>query len=253
MVRTTQQPQPSTKTRQRRRRPASPPQPLPPDFDDIVRHLFIRLRWPINKIARHLQVSHARVSGFLRATEGKTHGLASSIRQGIYHRRGKLSPKRMEALKHDLLTDPTLTHSALARKYSLSRERIRQISVDLGGPTRAQLLAARRKVEEQKRQKRSAQIRDARETKRFQQIQQLKKYWAAGFEVAEIAKRMGLMASTVGVRIVKLRRQYPEDFPFRNVPMYMKHADFYAELDAKAAAAEAKKSAQATPVLQTPA
>jgi hypothetical protein len=100
----------------------------------------------------------------------------------------------------------------------------------------------RRKAERQAQQQRSAEIREARETKRFQQTQELRRYWTQGLEVSDIARRMGLMASTIGVRIVRLRQQHPDWFPFRNVPAYIKHADFYAELDAQAAAAEAKKA-----------
>jgi len=154
-----------------------------------------------------------------------TLGRGCFIRHGVFHRASKLTAARIQELRDDLKTKPLMNHSELSRKYKLSRERIRQIAMDMKLPSRHRLIEAARKTLEREELLRREKYRETKSIRRFQQTQRLRDYWGAGLEVAEIAKRMGLQPGTVGVRIVTLRKQYPEWFPFRNIPTYARYAD----------------------------
>ncbi len=215
---------PTSKEVESTKAPVLHPEP-PPGWEDTVRHLFIRSRWEIKRIAEHLSISPGKVRDLLKREGYGTLGRGCFIRHGVYHRASKLTAAKIQELRTDLKTKPLLNHSVLSRKYKLSRERIRQIAMDMKLPSRHRLMEAARKTLEREELLRREKYRESKSIRRFQQTQRLRDYWAAGYEVAEIAKRMDLQPGTVGVRIVTLRKQYPDWFPFRNIPTYARYAD----------------------------
>ena len=163
-----------------------------------ILRLYVRQRLPTPETAKRLQLSVDHVVQFLRERDVLRHqGPATP---------SKLSLAARQNLEGELATTMNVV---LAPKYGLSRERIRQIRQQLGCPSsrvvrHALAIRARAKRREQQRR-----------AKRLQAVNRLSKRWKSGVLVAELAQEFGHTRGSMHTYIVRLRKQFPEKFPFR--------------------------------------
>jgi hypothetical protein len=115
----------------------------------------------------------------------------------------------------------------LARRYGLTRERIRQIRQELGYPSsqigrHARTVRARAKRWEQKKLARELR-QQQRRAKWLLAVNRLSKRWKSGVLVVKLAQEFGYTHASMTLRIVRLRKQFPEKFPHRHQPPSPRH------------------------------
>jgi hypothetical protein len=174
-----------------------------------ILRLYVQHRLPTPETAKRLQLSVDHVVQFLRERDALRHrGPATPI---------KLSVAARQKLEGELATTMDVV---LARKYGVSRERIRQIRQQLGYPSSQilrQAFAVRARTKRRKQKKLALELRQQqRRAKRLLAVNQLSKPWKSGVLVAELAQEFGYMRTSMHVRIRRLRKQFPEKFPFRH-------------------------------------
>jgi len=175
-----------------------------------ILRLYVRQRLPTPETAKRLRLPIDPVIEFLRE-------------RGVLRRQGsplgtprKLSVAARQNLERDLATTMDVV---LARKYGLSRERIRQIRQGLGYPSsrvlrRAWTVRARAKRQKQKKLARELRQRQRRAT-RLLVINRLSKRWKSGAPVAKLAQEVGYTVDSMHTEIGRLRKQFPRKFPYR--------------------------------------
>ena len=171
--------------------------------------LYLEQRLPAPDTARRLGLDHFQVRQFLR-------------HRGVLRGRGnpgiptKLSIEGRQRLINEL---KTVTDVVLARKYSISRERVRQIRQQLGFLSSRVIrreMMARARAERQKQERRAVELRRRqRYAKRLLAINKLSKRWKAGTPIAQLAREFGLQRTSMQTHIGRMRRQFPTKFPLR--------------------------------------
>ena len=126
---------------------------------------------------------------------------------------GKLTQEQRSELESQLRAG--VAPGQLADRYQISRERVRQIGVEIGAPTGRELQRRRRELARQEQLNRRAQLRKARERSRYLKYQAWNELWEEGLTVPEISERLGLSVNGINVRIVQLRREFPGWFQLR--------------------------------------
>lgn len=134
--------------------------------------------------------------------------------RGSSHHSSKLSPDDRMALETALFSG--VTHVALARTYGVSRERVRQIAVEIGAPTGRDLQRLKKAKTEARHLKTQKKRIVERERKFEERYVVWRELWNEGLTVGEIARRFGRSTATVNQRIVKLRNRFPDWFPYRS-------------------------------------
>jgi len=132
---------------------------------------------------------------------------------GSDHPCSKLSYEQWKQLEEDLRMG--VRHAIAARKYGISRERVRQLAQRFGTPPGRDLQRKERAVKNltvvKLKTEKSVQRAQALENKYVE----WRKLWAEGSYIREIAATMGLDPKLAAVRIVQLRRKLGW-FPRRN-------------------------------------
>lgn len=129
----------------------------------------------------------------------------------------KLTQEAYEQLLADIKAEQP--YVALAAKYGISRERVRQYAASLGMPS----LRQRRQERKRQRLKERKQLRVQRQRKRHASVMDRYKTWSElwkkGCTAVEMAEALGLTsANAILVRMCTLRKLYPDMFPYRNQP-----------------------------------
>jgi hypothetical protein len=175
-----------------------------------ILRLYIRHRLSTAETAKRLRLSVHRVIRFLR-------------KRDVMRRQGsppgtprKISVAARRNLERQL---PTTMDVVLARKYGLSRERIRQIRQELGCSSSRVLRrawAARARAKRWEQEKLALELRQQqRQAKRLRAINRLSKRWKSGAPVAQLAREVGYTVDSMNTQIGRLRKQFPEKFPYR--------------------------------------
>jgi Zn-dependent peptidase ImmA (M78 family) len=130
----------------------------------------------------------------------------------------KLVPAIRQKLEREL---PTTRSSILARKYGVSKERIRQIRMECGAPSgrevqREWTAKARQQRREQK-QLEQRRRREQRVARKLATIERFSERWKSGATLRELAEEYRTTRATIATRIQRLRKQYPEKFRYRRV------------------------------------
>ncbi len=176
-----------------------------------ILRLYVRQRLPTPETARRLRLSVDHVVEFLR-------------KRGVLRHQGPATPKKISwAARQNLEGElPTTMDVVLARKYGLSRERIRQIRQQLGCPSSRvvrRAWAARARAKRREQEKRARELRQRqRRAKRLLAVNRLSKRWKSGALVAVLAQEFGLTRASMNGHIVRQRKQFPGKFPFRYGP-----------------------------------
>ena len=174
-----------------------------------VLQLYLEQRLPAPDTARRLHLDYLLVRRFLRV-------------RGVLRGRGNpgIPTKLTVAGRQKLITElKTVTDVVLARKYGISRERVRQIRQQLGYVSsrvirREYMARARAKREEQ--EKRAVELRrQQRRARQLRAVNQLSKRWKSGVPIAVLAKEFGLQRTSMQTHIGRMRKRFPEKFPLR--------------------------------------
>jgi hypothetical protein len=175
---------------------------------DVLR-LYLEQRLPAPDTARRLGLEHFQVRQFLR-------------QRGVLRGRGnpgiptKLSVAGRQQLISELLTT---TDVVLARKYGVSRERVRQIRQQLGFVSsrviRSKQMARARAQREKQERRAVEQRRKQRFAKRLVVVNKLSRRWKAGVPVSVLAREFGLERTSMQTHIGRMRKQFPDKFPLR--------------------------------------
>ncbi len=185
------------------------PKLFTPRQTTAILRLYVQQRLPTLETARRLHLNESRVVRFLH-------------QRGVMRPAGnpgiswKLVPAIREKLKRELPTTPS---SMLARKYGVSRERIRQIRVEYGAPSGREVqLTWNAKVRQQRREQQQLENRRRREQRLAQKLVAINHFsarWKSGATLRELAAEKRTTPATIATLIQRLRRMFPEKFPFR--------------------------------------
>jgi len=157
--------------------------------------------------------SYACLRRELVAREVEIRGPGLALETGSVLPSAKLNPEARRCLEEELIAGHR--HAQLARRYGVSRERVRQIAKRIGTPTGRQLQVRDIDRRQAKAVKRREEAQERRNAKKEAFYAPWREMWAAGMPVKEMAARLGLSVGSIGVRTVGLRKQYPEWFPRR--------------------------------------
>ena len=173
-----------------------------------ILRLYVQQCLPSPETAERLRLSVDHVKQFLRE-------------RGVLRHQGPATPSKLSLAARPKLEGELATTMdvVLARKYGLSHERIRQIRQQLGYPSsqivrHAWAVRTRAKRREQKRLARELR-QQQRRAKWLLAVNRLSKRWKSGVLVAELAQEFGHTRGSMHTYIVRLRKQFPEKFPFR--------------------------------------
>ena len=188
----------------------STPKLFTPRQTAAILRLYVQQRLPALETARRLHLNESRLVRFLR-------------QRGVMRPAGnpgtprKLFPAVRQKLEHELPTTPS---STLARKYGVSRERIRQIREEVGAPSGREIqLAWNAKVRQQQREQEQLEQRRRREQRLAQKLIAINHFsarWKSGAKMRELAAEKRTTPATIATLIQRLRRSFPEKFPFRS-------------------------------------
>lgn len=173
-----------------------------------ILRLYVQERLPTPETAMRLELSVDHVVEFLR-------------KRGVLRHQGPATPTKISlAARRKLESElPTTTDTDLARKYGLSRERIRQIRQQSGYPSSRFIHAERirrARSERREQEKREQRLRQQqRQAKRLQLINQISKRWKSGATVPELAREFGVTLGSMRQRVCELRTLFPDKFPYR--------------------------------------
>lgn len=188
-------------------------QHLTPGLEKRVYDLYVAQGLPINRVCERTQQSYGKVRGILEKLKVPIRGRGTYTLRGADHPSSKLLPEDREGLEIELRAGQP--HGPLAKAYGISRERVRQIAEGIGAPTGRELQILRRAERLRKKRAVRAQKAEAREAAKQARYAKWRDLWAAGKMIPEMAAELGLKSGSVSVRIVKLRKEYPEWFPKR--------------------------------------
>ena len=179
----------------------------------------------LNQVCRQVGRSFNFVSRVLRQQGIPVRSRSACALHGSAHPLSKLTEEQRGELERELLAGRS--PGELVAHFNVSRERIRQMARKIGAPSGRDVLRAQKldkaKENEEKKRKRD-QLRKEQTKQRYQLWRRL---WAEGYTVREMATELGLIndemtedecrrkMSTVSVRIVTLRKRYPDWFPLR--------------------------------------
>lgn len=127
----------------------------------------------------------------------------------------RLWPAETEALRADIAAGEMPTLKAIAKKYGITREAVRQHAKIIGQTRytmkgRSEALRPQRDKAKAERKKAAQQRAEEKAAKKRARAEVIAKLWQAGMPIEAIRKETG------GTNIVWLRENYPELFPYRN-------------------------------------
>lgn len=175
--------------------------------------MYVQQRAPINSICQELETSYTTVRAILDSNKIPVRGRGTYTLRGADHPSSKLSSDDLQALETALLGGEE--HGPLAAKFGISRERVRQIANGVGAPTGRQLQMMRRLKKQKEKDALRQKRQEAREQDRYERYRPWRDLWAQGYSVKRIAASLCLQPGAVSVRIVNLRKDYPDWFPKR--------------------------------------
>jgi hypothetical protein len=185
--------------------------PLTALQEAVILRLYVRRRLPTPETAKRLRLPVHLVVRFLH-------------KRGVLRHQGPATPRKLSVAARQNLEGELATtmDGVLARKYGLSRERIRQIRQQLGYPSsqivrHARAVCAQAKRREQKKLARELRQQQRRAT-RLLAVNRLSKLLKSGVLVAQLAQEFGVTRAALQVHICRLRKQFPEKFPHRPQP-----------------------------------
>ncbi|MGD0060084.1 MAG: hypothetical protein ABSD58_11770 [Verrucomicrobiia bacterium] len=174
-----------------------------------ILRLYEQQRLPCAKTAKRLRLSVRLVVGFLR-------------KRGVLRRQGPSIPRKLSLTARQKLEGEfaTTLDVVLAKKYGLTKERIRQIRQEAGYPSsqvfrHALTVRAQAKHREEKQRVRELRLQQRR-ARRLLAVNRLSKRWKAGVPVAKLAQEFGYTLGYMSLRIHRLRKHFPGKLPFRN-------------------------------------
>lgn len=185
---------------------------LPPVLEQSLCEMALQ-GLPYRHIAATLQVSIDDI----KATVRKHH----IYLKGAYAQRfaaraiSKLTQEQRDEL-HTMIMDPENRFSALARRFNISKERVRQIAEEIGAPTGVGRRMVRIRKDAQEKESALFQRVHAREQSKEEHYAVWRRLWKDGAKITEMASYLGLSAKSVGVRVTMLRKQHPDWFPYRH-------------------------------------
>lgn len=177
----------------------------------------------------------------LRELATKFHATLPTIRRLLEHEKceirsfGRIAGKELPAYEiHSKITAEQkewilqrdlagIEHAEIAGQVGISRERVRQICQEAGHEAR------RTVMREQREQRLLNEVADTaiRKAKRQEKLMTITaevelaaKMWAQGSTIAEVADAIGAPANTVGVKLSRWRKRWPDLFPGRYAKNY---------------------------------
>ena len=177
-----------------------------------ILRLYVQQCLPSPETAKRLRLPMSRVVRFLRQQDV----LRTQGGPGIPRRISLAARRRLES---EL---PTTRDVVLARKYGVSKERVRQIRQGLGYPS-SQILrhegTLRARAERREQQKLAWELRQKERRKsELLAIKRLSAQWKSGVTLRELAKELRVSWGYLNSRIVRWRKRYPQKFPYRLSP-----------------------------------
>lgn len=191
------------------------PPEYPLGLEREIAYLYSEGEVPLSALSEKYGLGYKCLRAILIRQGVKIRGRGEYSKIGSDHPMAKLTKENLEQLKEDL--KELHSHSELARKYGVSRERIRQLALKFGFPSGRE---RNKLIKKKKREQRAATIQEAKDLRK-QAREDRYKYWSTlwqqGLSIKEMAKRLGLKHTSVGVRIVSLRQMHPDWFPLRQI------------------------------------
>jgi hypothetical protein len=184
-------------------------QPFTAPQKAAILRLYLQQRLSTPETAKRLRLSVDHIVEFLRE-------------RGVLRHQGPAIPRKIswearQTLEGELATNMDVV---LARKYGLSRERIRQIRQQLGCPSSRVIRlawAARVRTKRQKQEQFARDLRrQQRRAKRLLVINRLSQRWKSGVRAAELAQEFGFGLASLHAHIGRLRKEFPMKFPYRS-------------------------------------
>jgi hypothetical protein len=179
--------------------------PLTARRQAAILRLYVQQRLSTPITAKRLRLSVDHVVQFLRE-------------RGVLRHQGPATPRKLSLAARQKLEGElaTTVNAVLARKYSVSGEWIRQIRQQLGYPS-SQIVRHAWVVRAREQKQRARKLRQQqRRAKRLVAVNRLSKRWKSGVLVAKLAQELGHTRKSVYRHIGRLRKQFPEKFPFRH-------------------------------------
>jgi hypothetical protein len=173
-----------------------------------ILRLYVQQCLPSPETAERLRLSVDHVKQFLRE-------------RGVLRHKGSTTPRKLSLAARQKLEGELATTMdvVLARKYGLTRERIRQIRQQLGYPSSQIVrcaLAVRAQSKRREQEKLALELRkQQRRAKRLLVVNRLSKRWKSGVLPEELAQEFGYTRGGLYTTICKLRKQFPQKFPIR--------------------------------------
>lgn len=192
-----------------------PPLPHGLTPEDLVR-MYVQDGRTLSDLSSALHLDYQFLRGMLVSRGVTIRGRGHTVCRGSDHPSSKLNKQDRQELEQALLDGQA--HGGLARKYGLSRERVRQIALSIGAPTGREIQARQRQARKERQARRKAELEAVRRREKERRYRKWSEMWCSGMTTREIAERMKVSPGTVSVRIVNLRKEYPDWFPLRRPP-----------------------------------
>lgn len=130
----------------------------------------------------------------------------------------KLTSEQREQLHKDLFSQQ-FQHAQLARKYNISRERVRQIANKINAPP-ARLIQQQKTLQNINNKKIIKQnklelYKKLLQVNHLNNVNTLSEMVLKGLDINEIAKQLNHSPNYISSRICQLRKKYPEKFPLK--------------------------------------
>ncbi len=184
------------------------------NLDKLVR-MYTDQGYSMLAISKETGISYARLRKLLTSRGLIIRGPGGRVPPGAEHPSAKLQPERRRELEALLLQGHR--HTWLAKHFDISRERVRQIAREIGSPTGKELHDKARADRQLQAEAARAKRLEERRVRREEEYDVWRKLWACGKTITEIAHALHLQPGSVSVRIVLLRKKYPEWFPRRRL------------------------------------
>jgi transposase len=182
--------------------------------EDLIVKLYHQDGLQPNQVAKMVGCAYSTVMGTLhrRGIPIRKKGVCAP--RGSDHPSCKLTAEELNELESELMAGRQ-KFGDLGIKYGLSRERVRQIAKRLGAPTGRQIQAMTRIARAAQESEAKALAAQARKEARLEKYQRWQALWDRGLTVPEMAAELGMTPGSVSVRIVMLRRRFPDWFQLR--------------------------------------
>jgi hypothetical protein len=130
-----------------------------------------------------------------------------------------MSPEQRSNLEKDLLAG-VFQHSELARKYQLTRERVRQIANEINAPNSNSIRKAKTSLKKYKnqliKQEKFQQYKANLNDTHLKNVNTLSQLYIKKTPIQTIAQQLNRSEKYIRFRISQLRKRYPNLFPYHS-------------------------------------